>query len=81
VYDDVDSLVAGARQLASSIARNSPIVVQGTKAVLRYSEEHSLDDGKQFVAVWNAAFLRSDDLTEAMMAFMQKRPPKFRNRL
>jgi len=81
VYSNIDAMLAGARELASTIAANSPLVVQGTKAVLSYSDDHSLDDGKRFVAVWNAAFLNSDDLTEAMMAFMQKRAPKFRNRL
>jgi hypothetical protein len=29
------------------------------------------------VATWNAAFLSSDDLTEAMAAFMEKRPGNF----
>ncbi|TMM19678.1 MAG: enoyl-CoA hydratase, partial [Actinobacteria bacterium] len=28
-------------------------------------------------AAWNAAFLPSDDLREAMLAFVEKRPPTF----
>jgi hypothetical protein len=29
------------------------------------------------VATWNAGFLQSDDLREAMLAFLQKREAKF----
>ena len=33
--------------------------------------------GLDYVGVWNAAFLASNDLTEAFTAFLEKRPPKF----
>ena len=33
--------------------------------------------GLRFVAAWNAAFLPSADLGEALAAFMEKRAPKF----
>jgi enoyl-CoA hydratase len=39
-----------------------------------------VDESLDYVALWNAAFLHSDDLTEAMTAFMQKRQPAFRGR-
>jgi len=34
-------------------------------------------EGLEYVATWNAGMLGSDDLTEAMLAFLEKRPPKF----
>lgn len=77
VYGTKDALLAGARELAAEIAANSPLAVQGTKAVLQYSEAHSIDEGLEFVAQWNAARLHSKDLMEAMMAFMEKREPQF----
>lgn len=78
VFPDKDALLAGAREMAAEIAANSPLAVQGTKRVLQYSEEHSLEDGLEYVAQWNSSFLRSNDLLEAMQAFVQKRTPEFK---
>ena len=77
VYDDEAKLLEAARKLAREIADGPAIVVQGVKQVLAFSEGHSIADGERFVAVWNAAFLASTDLAEAMQAFMERRPPKF----
>ena len=35
-------------------------------------------DGLSYVAAWNAAFLASEDLGEALAAFTEKRPPRFK---
>jgi enoyl-CoA hydratase len=80
VLPDADAAVGAALRLAAEIAANSPLAVQGTKAVLRASEDRSVADGLDYVATWNAGFLASDDLTEAMTAFMEKRPPDFHGR-
>jgi enoyl-CoA hydratase len=77
VYDNGAELFAGARALALEIAQNSPLAVQGTKAVLRANDGRSVDEGLEFVARWNTMYLQSNDLREAMMAFMEKRPPVF----
>jgi enoyl-CoA hydratase len=80
VFPDADAVLAAARQLASEIAANSPLAVQGTKAVLAACEDKSVSEGLDYVATWNAGFLSSDDLVEAMTAFMEKRSPEFRGR-
>jgi len=80
VLADVDALHAAAAALAAEIAANSPLAVQGTKHVLRACEDRTVDEGLDYVAVWNAAFLVSDDLSEAMTAFFEKRPPTFTGR-
>jgi enoyl-CoA hydratase len=80
VLPDAAGAQRAARALASDIAANSPLVVQGTKAVLRACEDRSVTDGLDYVATWNAGFLQSDDLVEAMRAFMDKRPPQFEGR-
>jgi enoyl-CoA hydratase len=80
VLSDADALHAAATETAALIAANSPLAVQGTKHVLRACEDRTVDEGLDYVAVWNAAFLVSDDLTEAMTAFFEKRPPTFTGR-
>ncbi len=78
VYEDKDALLAAARATADEIAANPPLAVQGTKAVLNYSDEHSVEESLDYVAKWNAAFFRSNDVTEAVTAFLEKRKPEFK---
>lgn len=80
VLPDAGATVKAAQEMAGRIARNSPLAVQGTKQVLRYCEGRSVEDGLEYVATWNASFLQSDDLREALSAFLQKREPKFEGR-
>ena len=77
VLPDVDGCHKAAQEMANEIAANSPLAVQGTKAVLKASDGRSVEEGLDYVGVWNAAFLASNDLTEAFTAFLEKRPPKF----
>ncbi len=76
-YRDRDSLFEAAASLATEIADNSPLVVQGIKRILQTGERLPTDIALEHMAVWNAAFLESNDLSEAMAAFMEKRTPRF----
>ena len=80
VCGDPEGVLKSAYELASEIAANSPIAVQGTKAVLQANEGRTVEEGLDYVATWNAGMLASDDLVEAMSAFLEKRPPKFTGR-
>lgn len=39
------------------------MTVQGTKAMLNFAESHSTADSLEHVALWNSAFLQSEDLS------------------
>ncbi len=81
VFATHDELMARALETAKAIAANSPATVQGVKHVLAFSAEHNPADSLAYVALWNAAFLRNDDLTEAIASFVQRRQPQFNARL
>jgi enoyl-CoA hydratase len=73
-----EALFQSAQKRAEEIAENPPLVVQGIKRVMNQSREQQIESGLKFVTLWNSAFLQSNDLAEAIMAFQQKRPPKFK---
>lgn len=78
VFATEDELLVAARRTAREIAENPPLVVQGIKQVMNFCADKSIADGLHYVAVWNAAFLQSKDLAEAVAAWMEKRKPNFR---
>jgi enoyl-CoA hydratase len=77
VYSSPQALFECAREMAQEIAKNPPLTVQGIKEVLNHSRGRTVEDGLEYVAVWNAAFLQSNDLEEAISAFAEKREPHF----
>lgn len=78
VLPDAEALFGRARQVANEIAANAPLAVQGSKHILGHADRRRDDASLDYVALWNAAFIHSDDLTEAMQAYMQKRAPNFK---
>lgn len=79
VFDSREALQAGVREVAAQVAAKSPLSIRGTKEMLNYSRDHSVADGLNHIATWNAAMLMSSDLTAAMMAGMAKQTPQFKD--
>jgi len=77
VFPDGESLRAAALDMARQIARNPPLTVQGIKRVMNFGAGKPAAEGLAYVAAWNAAFLASKDLEEAMRAFAERREPVF----
>ncbi|XP_027199172.2 delta(3,5)-Delta(2,4)-dienoyl-CoA isomerase, mitochondrial-like isoform X1 [Dermatophagoides pteronyssinus] len=61
VFNDPNSCIQGAIDLARIIASRSPVAVQGTKVALNYSRDHSEKDGLEFMQIWNMCMLQSED--------------------
>ncbi|GAB3947407.1 crotonase/enoyl-CoA hydratase family protein [Spirosoma harenae] len=81
VYETPDQLFEAAATLAHQIASNPASAVQGAKRVLNYSLNKSVEDGLQYVAVWNSSQLQSDDFSEAMQATLEKRQAEFNRKI
>ncbi len=79
VYADAAQLRDGVHAIAADIAAKSPLTVRGIKQVLNHGRDHSVADGLDYVATWNAAMLLSEDTREAIAAAMRKRQPRFKD--
>lgn len=80
VCESKEALLERARELAGEIAANPPLVVEGIKQVMNARTQREIAEGLRHVAVWNSAFLASEDLAEAVAAFLERRPPAFKGR-
>lgn len=77
VYPTAEALFAGVGEIAQAIAAKSPLATRGLKEAMNYSRDHSVADGLDHVATWNAAMLLSADLDEALKAHRERRRPEF----
>ncbi|MBT6589686.1 MAG: crotonase/enoyl-CoA hydratase family protein [Rhodospirillaceae bacterium] len=77
VFADQEALVDGVMDIAAEIASKSPIATVGNKEMLNYARDHTIQDGLNYIATWNAAMLSRADLGEAFMAKQEKRNPKY----
>jgi enoyl-CoA hydratase len=78
ICEDKEELEKEALKIALSIANNPPLAVQGVKEVILFSRDNGVYPGLKYVAQKNSAALPSEDLIEAVGAFMEKRKPVFK---
>lgn len=81
VFKDHQEMLTAVRQLATDIAKHSPMAVHGTKAMLNYSRDHSVEDSLNHMATWQSGMLQASDVNEALRANAEKRNPAFGNLL
>lgn len=75
VYDTPEACLEAVMAIARQIAAHAPLAVAGTKRMMTYARDHTTADTLDYVATWNAAMLRPDDIKEAFTAKMEKRAP------
>ena len=77
VFDTQDAMVAAALQCAGEIAAKPPVAMWGTKQVIHYARDHSVDDSLKQMgwiqgAIWSNAHVR-----ESIVAMKEKRAGDF----
>ena len=78
VYPDAQAVYQAALELAGEIAANAPLAVRGTKFVLQQGADLNTEQSLLLNGLWTMmTSLNSNDLKEAMQAFMEKRPPSY----
>ncbi|MBN1655243.1 MAG: enoyl-CoA hydratase/isomerase family protein [Deltaproteobacteria bacterium] len=78
VFPDQEAMLAAANKIASEILESAPLGVQNTKEVLNYSRSVPIKDGIALAIHKNMLLLQTEDCAEAMKAFAEKRPPRFK---
>ena len=81
VFESHDAMVAGALAMAQTIAEKSPLAVTGTKEMLNYARDHTIADGLNHVATWQAGMLRTDDVARQIAANKAKSAAQFEDLL
>jgi len=77
VYHDQAKMLEEVRSLAREIAGKSPLAIHGTKEMLTYTRDHTVADGLNYIAVWQAGMFLTEDLMEQITANREKRPANF----
>lgn len=81
VHDGREAMLDAAFDLARQIAAKSPLAIAGAKQSLTYARDHSVAEGLEQIATWNAGMLRPDDLMKAAQAKMSRQDAEFDNLL
>ena len=79
VYPSQEEMITAAFEMAEKISSKSPLAMWGTKDVLNYSRDHTVEEGLKYVAMWNGATLHKEDVMKSMMSKMQKTNADFQN--
>lgn len=59
------------------IVQKSPVAVLGTKHLLLYAQDHSIQENLDYTITWNNAMLQTADMKESMRAVKTKEKPQY----
>ena len=78
VFATQAEMLAHVMDVAKDIAEKSPLAVHGSKVMINYARDHSIADGLDYIATWQAGMYNPEtDMLESFVAKNQKRAPVF----
>ncbi|MGE0740594.1 MAG: crotonase/enoyl-CoA hydratase family protein [Hyphomonadaceae bacterium] len=77
VFPTQEAMLAHVMELAAEIAEKAPVAVAGSKRMINYARDHSIADGLDYIATWQAGMFSPPHMMEAFAAKAQKRKPEF----
>ena len=77
VFETQEAMVAAALQCAREIAAKPPVAIWGTKQVIHYARDHSVDDSLKQMSLLQGAIWSNAHMREAMTAMKEKRAAAF----
>ena len=57
-----DEMLQHVRAMAAEIASKSPLAVWGSKEMMNYTRDHSVEDGLNYIATWQAGMFFGGDM-------------------
>jgi enoyl-CoA hydratase len=82
LFDTHEQMLAYVMELAREIASKSPLAVHGSKVMINYARDHSIADGLDYIATWQAGmFNPTADMYESFRAKQEKRDPVYEDLL
>ncbi len=79
LHPDQAETLKAAQDLATQIAKKSPLAVTGIKHSLNNSRDNSVSQGLEYIANWNAGMLRPEDMLSAVQAKMARKETEFKD--
>jgi enoyl-CoA hydratase len=67
-FETANALREGVMSIAEDIAKKSPLAIRGCKEMLVYARDHSVAEGLNYVATWNAGMLSIEDVMASIEA-------------
>lgn len=77
VFDTQAELLDYVLATAREIAAKAPLAVTGSKVMINYARDHSIADGLDYIATWQAGMFSPAHMAEAFAAKKEKRAADF----
>jgi enoyl-CoA hydratase len=78
VFSTREAMLEHVMAVAREIVEKSPLAVHGSKVMINYARDHTIADGLDYIATWQAGMYNPEtDMQECFRARQENRRPEF----